>query len=118
MNIEDIRTYCLQKEAVTEGLPFGDDTLVFKVAGKMFLLANLEGPLSVNMKASPEEVIDRIERYPEARPGYHMNKKHWISVDIDDFTDLQRIQSWIDRSYNLVVSSLPRKLQDELQNKE
>lgn len=116
MNIEDIRTYCLEKKAVTEGLPFGDDTLVFKVAGKMFLLANLEGPLSINIKASPEEVIDLIERYPEARPGYHMNKKHWISVDIDNDSDLPRIQSWIDRSYELVVSSLPRKAQEEIRN--
>jgi predicted DNA-binding protein (MmcQ/YjbR family) len=102
------------KIAVTEGLPFGDDTLVFKVAEKMFLLANLEGPLSINIKASPEEVIDRIERFPDARPGYHMNKKHWISVDIDDNSDLQLIQSWIDRSYELIVNSLPRKVQDEL----
>lgn len=114
MNIEDIRTYCLEKKAVTEGLPFGDDTLVFKVAGKMFLLANLEGPLSINIKASPEEVIDLIERFPEARPGYHMNKKHWISVDIDYNSDLLRIQSWIDRSYELVVNSLPRKVQEEI----
>jgi predicted DNA-binding protein (MmcQ/YjbR family) len=114
MNIEDIRSYCLMKIAVTEGLPFGDDTLVFKVAEKMFLLANLEGPLSINIKASPEEVIDRIERFPDARPGYHMNKKHWISVDIDDNSDLQLIQSWIDRSYELIVNSLPRKVQDEL----
>ena len=116
MNIEDIRTYCLEKKAVTEGLPFGDDTLVFKVAGKMFLLANLEGPLSINIKASPEEVIDLIERFPEARPGYHMNKKHWVSVDIDNDSDLPRIQSWIDRSYELVISSLPRKAQEEIRN--
>ncbi len=74
MNIEDIREYCISKTAVTESLPFGDDTLVFKVAGKMFLLANLNGPLRINIKASPEDVIDRIDRYAEALPGYHMNK--------------------------------------------
>ncbi len=116
MNIEDIQSYCLDKKAVTEGLPFGDDTLVFKVADKMFLLANLEGPLSINIKASPEEVIDRIDRYPEARPGYHMNKKHWISVDIDFNSDIPRIQTWIDRSYELVVSSLPKMVQEEIRS--
>jgi len=84
MNIEEIRSYCIQKVYVTEGMPFGDDTLVFKVADKMFLLANLEGPLSINLKASPEDVIDRIERFPEVHPGYHMNKKHWITVKVTD----------------------------------
>ena len=102
MNIEDIRNYCIGKPGATEAMPFGDDTLVFKVNGKIFLLANLDGPLSLNLKASPEEVIERIERYSEARPGYHMNKKHWITVDIDFNTDAPRIFSWIDRSYDLV----------------
>ncbi|MFZ4463359.1 MAG: MmcQ/YjbR family DNA-binding protein [Bacteroidales bacterium] len=104
MNIEDIRNYCIAKPGATEAMPFGDDTLVFKVNGKIFLLANLDGPLSLNLKASPEEVIERIERYSEARPGYHMNKKHWITVDIDFNTDAPRILSWIDRSYDLIVS--------------
>ncbi len=104
MNIEDIRNYCIAKPGATEAMPFGDDTLVFKVNGKIFLLANLDGPLSLNLKASPEEVIERIERYSEARPGYHMNKKHWITVDIDFNTDAPRIFSWIDRSYELIVS--------------
>jgi len=102
MNIEDIRNYCIEKPGATEAMPFGDDTLVFKVNGKIFLLANLDGPLSLNLKASPEEVIERIERFSEARPGYHMNKKHWITVDIDFNTDAPRIFSWIDRSYDLV----------------
>ncbi len=104
MNIEDIRNYCIAKSGATEAMPFGDDTLVFKVNGKIFLLANLDGPLSLNLKASPEEVIERIERYSEVRPGYHMNKKHWITVDIDFNTDAPRIFSWIDRSYELIVS--------------
>ena len=114
MNIEEIRNYCISMPWVTESMPFGDDTLVFKVAGKMFLLANLEGPLSINIKASPEEVIDRIEHYNEARPGYHMNKKHWISVDLDLPTDELRIRSWIDRSYELVFESVPKKTKEQL----
>jgi predicted DNA-binding protein (MmcQ/YjbR family) len=113
MNIEDIREYCISKTAVTESLPFGDDTLVFKVAGKMFLLANLDGPLRINIKAMPEEVIDRIDRYPEALPGYHMNKKHWITVDMERASDYNRIKQWIDESYQLVLSSIPKKQREE-----
>jgi predicted DNA-binding protein (MmcQ/YjbR family) len=113
MNIEDMREYCISKTAVTEGLPFGDDTLVFKVAGKMFLLANLDGPLRINIKAAPEEVIDRIDRYPEALPGYHMNKKHWITVDMDTASDYNRIKQWIDESYQLVLSTIPKKQREE-----
>ncbi len=109
MNIEEVRTYCINKVAVTESMPFGDDTLVFKVADKMFLLANLDGPLTLNLKALPEDVIDRIERFPEARPGYHMNKKHWITVDVADCFDEARLLKWIDESYSLIVESLPQK---------
>ncbi len=103
MNIEEIRSYCLAKHGVTEGMPFGNDTLVFKVNNKMFLLANLDGPLSVNLKASPDEVIERIEQFSDTRPGYHMNKKHWVTVEIDFRTDDERIRLWIDRSYALVA---------------
>lgn len=109
MNIEEIRNYCLSKKATAESMPFGDDTLVIKVAGKMFLLANLDGPLSINIKALPEEVIDRLERFPEVQPGYHMNKKHWILVKLDFPHDDSQIKEWIDESYSLVVESLPRK---------
>jgi predicted DNA-binding protein (MmcQ/YjbR family) len=104
MNIEELREYCLHKKDVTESLPFGDDTLVFKVSGKMFLLANLDGPMRMNLKASPDEVTDRLEHYPEAKPGYHMNKKHWITVDMQLVTDIDRIREWIDRSYELVCN--------------
>lgn len=110
MNIEELRDYCLSKKATEESMPFGDDTLVIKVGGKMFLLANLNGPLSINIKALPEEVIDRIERYPEVNPGYHMNKKHWVTIVLDLAHDEWLIKQWIDDSYTLVVESLPRKL--------
>ncbi len=113
MNIEELRDYSLSKPAVAESLPFGDDTLVFKVAGKMFLLANLDGPLRINIKASPEDVIDRIDRYAEALPGYHMNKKHWISVDMETASDYNRIKQWIDESYQLVLTSIPKKQREE-----
>ncbi len=114
MNIEEIRDYCLKMNGVTEGFPFGDDTLVFKVGGKMFLLANLEGPLSLNIKARPEDVADRIEHYSNVRPGYHMNKKHWITVEVENSTDDLRLLSWIDESYDLIVDSLPAKIKNEI----
>ena len=110
MNIEELSDYCLSKKATEQSMPFGDDTLVFKVGGKMFLLANLDGPLSINIKALPEEVIDRIERYSEVHPGYHMNKKHWVSVKLNLTYDEVLIKQWIDESYALIVESLSKKV--------
>jgi predicted DNA-binding protein (MmcQ/YjbR family) len=114
MNIEELRDYCLSKIMVTESLPFGNDTLVFKVAGKMFLLANLDGPLRVNIKARPEDVADRLSRYSYVLPGYHMNKLHWVTVDMETATDADRIRSWIDESYFLIVDGLPSAIKNEI----
>ena len=75
MNIEDVRAYCLKKPEVTEGFPFGDDTLVFKLKGKIFVLANLDGDLSLNLKCDPAMALELRERYSSVIPGYHMNKK-------------------------------------------
>jgi predicted DNA-binding protein (MmcQ/YjbR family) len=74
MNIEDVRAYCLKKHDVTEGFPFGEDTLVFKVKGKIFVLANLDGDLSLNLKCDPALALELRERYSSVIPGYHMNK--------------------------------------------
>ncbi len=114
MNIEEIRTYCLEKTKVSEGMPFGDDTLVFKVCGKIFLLVNLEGPLHINIKGKPENVADRLDRYAEVKPGYHMNKMHWYMVDMEQVSDNSRIRTWIDESYNLIVAGLQKKMRDQL----
>jgi predicted DNA-binding protein (MmcQ/YjbR family) len=102
MNIEEIRTYCLRKEGVTEGFPFGEETLVFKVKGKIFVLANLDGDLSLNLKCDPAFALELRERYSSVIPGYHMNKKHWNTVYIDGTIPDKEILSWIDHSYNLV----------------
>lgn len=116
MNIEEYRNYCIQKKGVTEGFPFDNNTLVFKVMGKMFALANVEGFGSINLKCDPEKAIQLRERYHCVEPGYHMSKKHWNTVTVDaDATD-EEIYGWIDNSYNLVVSSLTKKLQAELAN--
>jgi predicted DNA-binding protein (MmcQ/YjbR family) len=102
MNIEILREYCVSKKNVTESLPFGDDTLVFKVAGKIFALANLEGDLTINLKCDPIMAIELRERYSSVIPGYHMNKKHWNTVLADGTIPDKEIFEWIDHSYNLV----------------
>lgn len=102
MDIESLRDYCLGKKDVTEGLPFGDDTLVFKRHGKIFALVSLEGELSINLKCDPLLAIELRERYPSVSPGYHMNKKHWNTVNIDGTVADRDIFAWIDHSYDLI----------------
>ena len=109
MNIEILRDYCISKRNVTESLPFGDDTLVFKTGGKIFALVNLEGELRLNLKCDPVVAIELRERYSAVSPGYHMNKKHWNTVRIDGSVPDNVLYSWIDHSYNLV---LKKKLAD------
>lgn len=109
MNIENIREYCLSKKGTTESTPFGPDTLVFKVMGKIFALTNLDGDLSISLKCDPEKAIELREEYPCVQPGYHMNKMHWNSVFIDGSASDKLICEWLDHSYNLVAESLPRK---------
>lgn len=115
MNAEDIRDYCLSKPSVTESFPFDDVTLVFKVMNKMFALTSLDGDLRINLKCDPEKAILLREQYPSVTPGFHMNKKHWNSVLVDSLISDRLIKKWIDDSYDLVVRSLPRKMQLELQ---
>ncbi len=115
MDIESIRNYCLEKPEVTEGFPFGDDTLVFKVNGKMFALMNLEGTLSINLKCDPEKAIELREHYAGVLPGYHMNKKQWNTVMLDFSIDSTLIKQWIDDSYNLVVQNMPKKDRERIQ---
>jgi predicted DNA-binding protein (MmcQ/YjbR family) len=112
MDIESIRDYCLKKKLVEEGFPFGDTVLVFKVKGKMFLLARLDTPvLEFNVKCDPEKAIEWREQYPAVQPGYHMNKKMWNTVFIDNSIPTRTIRQMIDDSYELVVRSLPKREQ-------
>ena len=109
MNIESIREYALQKPGVTEGFPFGEDTLVFKVSDKIFLLASLDTtPLQFNVKCDPEKAIELRERYDAILPGYHMNKKLWNTVIVDGRLPMPLVFSMIDDSYRLIVDSLPK----------
>lgn len=115
MHLEEIREYCLEKKGVEECLPFGNDTLVFKVMGKMFLLTGIETqPTRFNAKCNPEKAIDLRENFSCILPGYHMNKKHWNTIICDGSVSQNQIKEWIDDSYNLVVSSLTKKIKSEL----
>lgn len=116
MNVEDIRNFCLNKRGVSECFPFDNDTLVFKVLDKMFLLMSLEKhPVSINVKCIPEKAIQLREEYPlNVLPGYHMNKVHWNTVIIDDELSATLVKEFIDLSYELVSKSLPKSKQSML----
>ena len=108
MTAEGVRKYCLKKKGkITEGFPFGEDALVFKVNGKMFLLLMVdERPLSMNLKCDPELAVDLRERYESVRPGYHMNKTHWNTVSLDGSIPPAEVRKMIDHSYELVVRGI------------
>lgn len=115
MDIESLRTYCLSKKAVTEDFPFGETTLVFRVYGKIFLLAALDAnPLQFNAKCDPGKAIELREQYNAIQPGYHMNKKHWNTVIIDGSISTNLLKEIVDDSYNLIVQSLPKKQREEI----
>lgn len=118
MNIEELRDYCLSKKSVEETLPFGPETLVFKVMGKAFLLTGIDGsPVQFNVKCDPEKVIELRDRYDCVQPGYHMNKKHWNTIIADGSVSTRQLHEWITDSYNLVVSGLPKAQQNKLKTK-
>jgi predicted DNA-binding protein (MmcQ/YjbR family) len=113
MNAEDIRNFCLNKKGVSECFPFDNETLVFKVLDKMFLLMSLEKqPLSFNVKCDPEKAILLREAYPNSVfPGYHMNKNHWNTIVLNDELSSNLIEEFINESYLLVLKSLPKSKQ-------
>jgi len=110
MNLDDIREYCIAKEGVEECFPFDEDTLVFKVKGKMFLLVSLsERPLQFNVKCEPERAIALREQYECIGPGYHMSKVHWNTVVVDRSLNRKMLQEQIDHSYALVAAGKSKK---------
>ena len=114
MNIEDLYQYCLQKKGATESFPFGEETLVFKVGGKLFLLTGLKEGNRFNAKCDPDYAIELRERYDEIKPGYHMNKKHWNTVYMDGQLPVKLIRELIDHSYQLVFDTLPKATKEEI----
>ncbi len=118
MNIESFFEFCLSKKAVTEHFPFDEDTLVFKVGGKMFALSSLKdweaGQPSVNLKCDPTNAEELRAQYVDIIPGYHMSKIHWNTVGVNVGVSDQLLQQLITDSYNLVFKSLTKKLQLEI----
>lgn len=115
MNIEEFRLYCLAKPQTEECLPFDQNTLVFKVAGKMFALTSLSSEVfSVNLKCDPDKALELRGKYDAVQPGYHMNKKHWNTVDFEQDISDKIYKEWIDDSYNLVVAKLTKKVRQSI----
>jgi predicted DNA-binding protein (MmcQ/YjbR family) len=118
MNLETYYKYCLSKKGVTEHFPFDEDTLVFKVGGKIFALSSLKqwekGVPSVNLKCNPDRAQELRAEYEDIQPGFHMNKKHWNTVTINNnITDLF-LKELINHSYELIFESLTKKNQTEI----
>jgi predicted DNA-binding protein (MmcQ/YjbR family) len=112
MDPVEFREYCLGKPNTTEGMPFGETVLVFKVAGKMFALMSLdEVPATANLKCDPDLALELRDRYEQVRPGYHMNKRHWNTVEIDSGIPEAELGRMIDHSYDLVVQGLPKSVE-------
>lgn len=118
MNLESYYEYCLAKKGVTEHFPFDEDTLVFKVGGKMFALSSLsqweKGQPSVNLKCDPERAEELRAEYDAIQPGFHMSKTYWNTIAINESVSDALVKELIDHSYDLVFKSLTKKLQNEI----
>lgn len=120
MNLSDYYEYCMAKKGVTEHFPFDEDTLVFKIGGKMFTLTSLmeweKGTPSVNLKCTPEYSEQLRSDFEGIAPGFHMNKNHWNTVNLRKDVPLSLVFELIDHSYDLIFKSLTKKMQSEINN--
>lgn len=117
MNIEEIREYCISKKGVTESFPFNDTSLIFKVGDKMFALLDLSvNSRGISLKCDPELAIELREQYNDVTPAYHFSKKHWNGINLAGSVSVKQVKEWIDESYNIVVNSLTKKMQEELKD--
>ena len=118
MNIQQLYEFCQSKNGVTEHFPFDEDTLVFKVGGKMFALSSLlqweKGEPSVNLKCNPDYALELRGQYGDVQPAFHMSKVHWNTVAINSEVSDKLVKEWIDDSYELVFKSLTKKIQTEI----
>jgi len=112
MHIDEYREHCINKTGVTEEFPFDENILVFKIMGKMFSATDVENFESINVKCDPELAVELREQYDAVIPGYHMNKRHWNTIVMDNSVPDYLVKKWIDDSYTLVVSKLPKSLKD------
>jgi predicted DNA-binding protein (MmcQ/YjbR family) len=110
-----LRTWCLDHEGAIEDFPFGAETSVFKVAGKIFAISALDRtPLEVSVKCEPDLAVELRRTYPEIRPGYHLNKRHWNTITLDGSLPDQLVRDLVEDSYDLVVSALPKRVREQL----
>ena len=115
MNASELRDCCLGHPGAAEEYPFGEVTAVFKVAGKIFALSALDrAPLAVSVKCEPELAEQLRNTYPAVRPGYHLNKRHWNTVDVDGSLPDQLVLDMVEDSYDLVMEGLPKRVQKAL----
>lgn len=118
MNIQQLYELCLSKKGVTEHFPFDEDTLVFKVGGKMFALASLnqweKGEPSINLKCNPERAQELRAQFDDIQPGFHMSKVHWNTIRVNHAVSDLLIKELINHSYNLVFKSLTKKIQNDI----
>lgn len=114
MDLIYFRDYCLAKSGATEDTPFDENTLCFRVGGKIFAITDIFDFESINLKCDPEKAIALRETYSGIQPGYHMNKKHWNTVSCDGSVPDPLILKLTDHAYNLIFSSLPKKVQEDL----
>jgi len=114
LNVEEYREYCISKPGVTEGFPFDQSTLVFKVMNKMFALADIDTFDFINLKCDPERAIQFREEYNGIEPGWHMNKQQWNSVFVNSDVPDPLLRELIDHSYELIVAKLTKKDQTAL----
>ena len=115
LDIEALREYCIKKKGVTEEFPFGNETLVYKVMGKVFLLGGIDNrPFTFNAKCDPALALELREKYEDVQPGYHMNKKHWNTVVAEGRIPKKELLEMVDHSYSLVVNGLPKIMKDKL----
>lgn len=116
MTYEALEALLLSKTGSGKSFPFGDDAAVFKVAGKMFaLIAVKEEPLRITLKADPAEALAYRDAFPCIKPGYHMNKRHWNTITLDECLDDSLLEEMIDTSYKLVVATLPKRERQQLE---
>jgi predicted DNA-binding protein (MmcQ/YjbR family) len=121
MNIEQLQDYCLSKKCVTEEFPFDANTLVFKVLGKIFVIAPLDRwekvEASITLKCDPDYTLELREHYKSIHPGPYVSNKHWNTVDIyKGQIQHQMLLQLIDHSYDMVVKGMPKKLREQLEN--
>ena len=117
MNIEQVREYCLALPGVTEDSPYGPDMIVFRIERKIFLHLPLEyADPRISIKLPPEEGLELREKYDVIRAAYHLNKRHWNDILIENTFPSDQIQNWILKSYYLVLNSLPKGVREKYQS--